>query len=103
MPDEQHRLFVYGIFLNQRTRDRYLMSHPEYAVVPNMATYHLYDDIVQAYVVDPQCGAALTGLLVTVDPTMWGAVDKLEQGYERRLVETTHQEKAWIYAAKEDK
>lgn len=34
------RLFVYGIFLGQRQRDSFGMENPQYATVPDFATFN---------------------------------------------------------------
>lgn len=93
-----NRLFVYGIFLGQRTRDRYGMSNPEYATIPGYIT--VGEHIVQAVKVDAP-GIALTGLTVDIDPEYWSRIDALEGGYDRRLVETDSGEEVYMYVAPE--
>lgn len=101
------KLFVYGIFLDENRRSAYGMSNPQYAVVPDYATYQLYDEIVEAR---PCKGAYLTGLIVEVAPTMvtpygerdnWERLDDLERGYQRATITTVRGEEAYIYAGKE--
>lgn len=92
------RLFVYGIFLGERQRQKYGMTDPIYATVPGYATFGSY--IVQARRV-PVPGLQLTGLVVDVDPDKWRDIDRLEGGYDRVRVITTDREEVWMYAAPE--
>ena len=55
------KLFVYGIFLDESTRNRYFMENPEYDTVKDFLTYG--SRIVTAYKQE-DCGLALTGLVV---------------------------------------
>ncbi len=89
------RLFVYGIFLNERTRDGYGMINPEYATVLDYATYG--HSIVTAHFI-PQAGLSLTGLTVDMPKANWPALDMLEAGYRRVKVKTTDGETVYMYA-----
>lgn len=91
------RLFVYGIFLNQRTREAYGMENPEYATVLDYATFGHH--IVQAQHI-PSVGFSLTGLTVDVPVTSWDRLDQLEAGYNRSKVKTTDGEIVYMYTAK---
>lgn len=97
MTIKNNRLFVYGIFLGQDMRDRYGMSNPQYTTVPGYATFGDY--IVQAVPIKAP-GLELTGLTVDVDPTRWADIDRLEGGYDRKLVTTSNKEKVYMYVAK---
>lgn len=97
MTIKNNRLFVYGIFLAQRNRDHYGMTNPEYATVPGYATFGDY--IVEAVHISAP-GLALTGLTVDVDPTRWEHIDRLENGYDRKLVITSNQEEVYMYVSK---
>lgn len=96
-----HRLFVYGIFLGETTRQYYGMTDPQYAVVKNYATYARNGHIVEAAQVDPSCNAAMAGLVVTVDPKKWDQIDALERDYDRKLVTTTSNQHVYMYVSKE--
>lgn len=92
------KLFVYGIFLSQRTRDGYGMKNPVYAVVPDYTTVHRGGSIVKAVKV-LDAGLGLTGLLVDLPIENWEKLDDLEHGYERIKVKTIDGEEAYMYAA----
>lgn len=96
MEEEQalNRLFVYGIFLDAHNRLAYGMSNPLYTTVNGWAT--VGSGIVQA--VKAPYEYALTGLIVDVDSSCWGKLDRLESGYERILVTTVDNEQAYMYA-----
>ena len=89
------KLFVYGIFLSERTRNNYGMSNPQYATVLDYVTVGHH--IVQA-VHKPGFGYSLTGLIVDMDSDMWEPLDMLEAGYARVRITTTDGESAWMYA-----
>ena len=84
------------------------MSRAEYAVVEDYATYHVGGHIVEAR---PCEGAALTGLLVEVEPyyvghtlkveSRWDDIDALEHAYEKIVITTTDNQKAYMYVGKE--
>lgn len=93
-----NRLFVYGIFLGQKMRDIYGMTNPEYATVPGYATFGHH--IVQAVRIDGARNLALTGLTVDIDPENWERLDRLEGGYERRIVTTDKGEQVYMYTAR---
>lgn len=97
-PYNANRLFVYGIFLDERTRQAYGMSDPEYDTVLDYTTYGHH--IVTAYK-QKKSGLALTGLVVEVDPKRWADIDRLEAGYDRIKVKTTSGVTSWMYAGKE--
>lgn len=78
------KLFVYGIFLNKDSRERFNMTNPEYCTVRGYATKG--GQIVSAVKDDRY---TLTGLLVDIPDDMWGNLDSLERGYDRIVVETT--------------
>ena len=92
-----NKLFVYGIFLSEHNRLAYGMANPVYATVKDYIT--VGNVIVQAIKV-PSIGAALTGLVVDVDPTRWGDIDSLEAGYARVIIKTTDGQFAYMYTAK---
>lgn len=102
-----NRLFVYGIFLDELRRGRYAMSNPEYDTVRDYVTYG--DHIVTAYH-QPRRGLALTGLTVDVNPyelgergeliDTWARLDRLEGGYERKVITTTTGVEAYMYVGK---
>ena len=81
------KLFVYGIFLGADARFSYGMTNPKYCTVRGYAT--VGEHIVYA-VKDRRY--TLTGLLVDVDQDAWTALDSLEYGYDRVIVETTDSE-----------
>ena len=87
------KLFVYGIFLNERHRKPFNMTNPKYAVVKDYATVPIGGTIVAA---EPLKGYDLTGLIVDIDSTEWERLDRLEAGYKRIKVETSRG-KAWMY------
>lgn len=89
------KLFVYGIFLDERNRDRYGMSDPQYATVMDYVT--VGGHIVQA-VHRAGFGYSLTGLIVDMDSERWEPLDMLEMGYSRVRITTTDGEEAWMYA-----
>ena len=89
------KLFVYGIFLDERNRNAYGMSNPHYATVAGYIT--IGSRIVQAVRADG-LGAALTGLLVDVEPDQWPRIDMLESGYDRITITTTDGIEAYMYA-----
>lgn len=93
-----NRVFVYGIFLGEKLRDRYGMSNPVYATVDDYATFGT--GIVQAQYI-PDAGLGLTGLIVDIDPSYWDKLDSLEGGYDRKLIVTDSYEEAWMYVAKQ--
>ena len=94
---DTNRLFVYGIFLNQRNRDRYGMYNAEYATVPGFFTVGSH--IVQA-VETEDTRIALTGVTVDVDPRMWPMIDGLEAGYTRQVVLSDSNEEVYMYTQK---
>lgn len=101
------RLFVYGIFLGEGMRRSYGMTVVGYDTVLNYIT--VGDHIVQARKVDPDMGAALTGLVVDVPERLEVAsypgierdnikrLDSLEGGYDRVEVKTTGGEVCQMY------
>lgn len=100
---QSNKLFVYGIFLGERMRDSYGMTNPTYATVRGYATFG--NHIVQATHIEgsEEVGLELTGLVVDVDPDRWHDVDRLEAGYDREVITTSHNEQAYIYVSKESK
>lgn len=92
------KLFVYGIFLDERNRDRYGMTNPEYTTVPGYIT--IGSGIVQAMPVDDN-NIALTGLMVDMDSERWERLDALEGGYDRIKVKTHYGDEAWMYVMPE--
>lgn len=94
-----NKLFVYGIFLDQRNRNAWGMSNPAYDTVANYVTFG--STIVEALPVAGGHGVALTGLLVDVDPEYWLDIDRLEAGYDRKLVTTISGERAYMYVGKD--
>jgi len=93
-----NRLFVYGIFLNERTGDIFDLRYVDYAIVRDMATRaDGPGSIVQAV---PAPGLALTGLVVEVPEENWQRLDRLERGYKRIEVDTS-EGPAWMYASEE--
>lgn len=91
------RLFVYGIFLSERTQKAFGMSNPKYATVKGYVTVGAGEGyIVQAVPVDMK-SLTLSGLIVDVDPKEWERIDKLEAAYEKVKIVTTDKEEAWIY------
>lgn len=104
-----HKLFVYGIFLDEDMRDRYEMSDPQYAVVPGYVTRQCGGSIVEAVEVPIDLHLGLTGLLVNVNPnstkhgpnSTWKRLDMLEGGYNREIIITESGERAFMYVAKE--
>ena len=90
-----NRLFVYGIFLAQPTRDSYGMTNAQYATVPDFATFGGH--IVQAAYIEGAGNLQLTGLTVDVDPANWTRLDRLESGYDRVIVTTTMGEDVYMY------
>lgn len=94
-----NRLFVYGIFLNRVTREKYGLSEGYYAVVRGYKTVEIGFGIVEA-VPDPE--GALTGLYVAVEPNAWNTLDRIEAGYDRIKVRTTDREECWMYVAKDN-
>lgn len=90
-----NRFFLYGIFLSQRTRDRYGMYDAEYATVQGFVTRGSH--IVSAERTDDD-GLALTGNTVSIDPSYIPALDRLEGGYDRIIVTTNDGERVWMYA-----
>lgn len=99
----ENKLFVYGIFLGENMRNSYGMTNPVYATVPGYATFGHH--IVQATHLEgsEEMNLELTGLLVDVDPTHWAQIDSLEAGYDRAVITTSRNEKAYIYVSKESK
>jgi gamma-glutamylcyclotransferase (GGCT)/AIG2-like uncharacterized protein YtfP len=93
-----NKLFVYGIFLDERNRQYYGMSNPSYDTVADYATYG--GEIVAAYH-QPNAGLALTGLVVNIDPARWPELDRLEGGYTRREVTTLRGERVYMYEGKD--
>lgn len=91
-------LFVYGIFLDQSMRDHYGMYDAHYATVMDYIT--VGHKIVQAEHL-PDIGAALTGMLLQVDPRYWGDLDDLESNYDRIIITTTDGDVAYMYAEKQ--
>lgn len=97
-PVDMNKLFVYGIFLDERRRQTYGMTNPRYATVSGYIT--IGEHIVQAYPVDNDM-IVLTGLLVDMNPAYWEELDALEGGYDRIIVQTTRGVDAYMYVAKE--
>jgi gamma-glutamylcyclotransferase (GGCT)/AIG2-like uncharacterized protein YtfP len=95
MTEEPTRLFVYGIFLDERNRQSYGMTDPEYQTVADFAT--VGGRIVKAVHI-PQAGLALTGVAVEYNPEQWERLDRLEGGYDRIIVKTTQGEPVYMYA-----
>ena len=91
------KLFVYGIFLDESTRDRYGMENPSYDTVPGYIT--VGNHIVSATKSDVY-GVSLTGLLVDIPTRNLPSVDVLESGYARIIVDTSGGFEAFMYAAK---
>lgn len=89
------KLFVYGIFLSQNTRDAYYMVGHRYATVQGYVT--VGKQIVQAVKTDNP-SVALTGVITEIHPDHWARVDRLEAGYDRIRVKTTDNEEVWMYA-----
>lgn len=92
-----HKLFVYGIFLDENSRKAYGMTNPKYATVKDFLTIGSY--IVRAVYV-PDAGLSLTGLLVDMDKDNWDELDRLEGGYDRVLIRTVSGDRAWMYVMK---
>jgi gamma-glutamylcyclotransferase (GGCT)/AIG2-like uncharacterized protein YtfP len=92
------RLFVYGIFLGENMRKAYEMTNPEYATVRDYVTFG--NQIVTAKHL-PGCNLSLTGLTVDIPKKQWKRLDRLEGGYERKLVRTTDNEEVYMYTGKE--
>lgn len=92
------KLFVYGIFLRQSTRDRYHMVGHEYATVAGYIT--VGEHIVQATKVDNP-NIALTGLVTSIHEDHLPAVDRLEGGYDRIKITTNQGEEAYMYVEPE--
>lgn len=90
------RLFVYGIFLSQRNRERYFMVDAEYTTVRGLKT--VGDYIVQATFDTTAC---LTGVTVTMPVDKLDSLDALERGYKRIEVLTTDNEVVDMYIAPE--
>lgn len=95
--EQPTKLFVYGIFLDENMREMYHMTNPKYDTVKDFATFG--STIVTAQYV-PQAGLALTGVTVDYDPEQWERLDGLEGGYDRIIIDTTHGERAYMYAEK---
>lgn len=91
------KLFVYGIFLDERNRRRYGMTNPVYDTVLDYVT-------VGDYIVEAKREAgynySLAGLVVDVDPVYWDAIDMLESAYDRIRITTMNGEHAWMYVGK---
>ena len=97
------KLFVYGIFLDERHRRSMGMSNPRYATVMDYVTFG--NRVVQAFYMpntkkDGRWGCSLTGLLLDINPSYWGRLDALERGYERIRIKTTSGVEAWMYVGK---
>lgn len=90
-----NKLFVYGIFLDEYMREKYGMTNPKYATVPDYATFG--GGIVMAYKI-PDNRLSLTGLLVDMNPDNWEELDRLEGGYRRIKITTGSGEQAYMYA-----
>ncbi len=93
------KLFVYGIFLDERNRELYNMENPSYDTVKGYIT--VGEDIVTA-VKSSQYNASLTGLLVDVPIRSFPSIDRLEAGYSRIKVITTGGFEAYMYAEPTD-
>lgn len=93
-----NKLFVYGIFLDERNRAHYGMSNPQYDVVAGFLTMGAH--IVQAVPIPERPDIALTGLVVDVDPSYWGRIDRLEGAYDRVTITTVNSVQAYIYVGK---
>lgn len=105
-----NKLFVYGIFLGEGSRDRYLMSNPQYATVKGYKTVSASHrgDIVKA-VATGDNNDVLTGLVVDVEPgaiwhygalNNWERLDALEGAYNRIEIRTTDDTACWMYVAR---
>lgn len=90
------RLFVYGIFLEDATREAYGMTNARYATVRGWKT--VGGHIVKAV---PDDTATLTGLLVNISEINLPAVDSLEAGYDRITITTTMGHRAYMYAERD--
>lgn len=105
--DDDNRLFVYGIFLDEIMRYHYGMTNALYTVVEGFSTRSIGQGIVEA-VEDSKY--ALTGLIVDVKPTIevdnnividnWDRLDRLEAGYSRIRAITVDGDSCWMYVAK---
>ena len=96
-----NKLFVYGIFLSDTTRDAWRMGDAEYATVRGYATITKYGNIVEAIEVDDQ-RVSLSGLLVDIPHDFnWEDLDSLEAGYKRKKVKTTMGDTAYMYVKEE--
>lgn len=96
---ETEKLFVYGIFLNESTRQSYGMTNPKYATVKGYMT--IGSHIVEAIPVDSE-DIALSGLIVDIPKELdgrdnWARLDSLEAGYTRIKINTCQGEEAWMY------
>ena len=98
MTEQNNRLFVYGIFLDEHNRQEYGMTNPRYETVPGYIT--VGSRIVQAVEVG-EPSIALTGLTVDMNPEGWERLDRLEGGYDRKIVQTTSGEMVNMYVAPE--
>lgn len=101
---ETEKLFVYGIFLNESTRQSYGMTNPKYATVKGYMT--IGSHIVEAIPVDSE-DITLSGLIVDMPKEYegkdnWARLDMLESGYNRVEINTIQGEKAWMYEGKGD-
>jgi gamma-glutamylcyclotransferase (GGCT)/AIG2-like uncharacterized protein YtfP len=93
------RFFFYGIFLARSARESYgITAEPEYATVQDYVTCGHY--IVAAYEIPSGTDACLTGILVEVPEDKIEAIDRLEAGYTREIIMTTHGEEAYMYVGK---
>lgn len=90
------KLFVYGIFLDERNRQHYGLTNPNYDTVQGFIT--IGSHIVKA-IPSTTIGAALTGLLVDVPTRKLPSLDMLEAGYDRIKINTTGGYEAYMYAA----
>lgn len=91
------RLFVYGIFLDRKSRMWYGMINPRYACVPDFATFG--GGIVMAHYV-PKAGLSLTGLMVDMPKSKWKELDRLEARYDRIKIKTVQGYECYMYAQK---
>lgn len=98
-PVETMKFFFYGIFLRKSVRDNYhITSEPRYETIKDYATFGSH--IVEAKHI-PNCGLALTGIVVDVPVTSIPGLDRLEGGYDRKTIKTESGEEVQMYVEKE--
>lgn len=109
-----HKIFVYGIFLDDYMREQYGMVSPRYATVEGYATRAVSPDGTIVEAVPVQGNYFLTGLVVdmpkmnTIQTVDGGEhrvkalerLDRLENGYDRISVTTTDGEVCQMYVTK---